>query len=153
MVLMKKSLSDLLCKYPFLKIIADGKLGEKLGDSKIGFYGECFDFALAIQEIIGGKFACTMSYNNIDHVLVEIDDKYLIDAKGIYPKDSWSIDAYKDKSEIERYIDSSKYLAIACALEMFDVPNFKKWKICAVNEKCPCDEKKKAQLKWMKNLN
>jgi len=142
----------MIARYPFMKIIAGGrgKIGEVLGIEGFGFYGQCYDFAVAVNSIIGGRFVVNKPHGRVDHVMIEVDG-YFIDANGIHPKEEWENEyhypEFSLKRDVEKWTIPDDAKAIRCAFEMIGDPSFAKWKTCTgyeINERCPCIEKKNA---------
>lgn len=143
-----KRMDDLISTFPFLKVLSGGKgkMGEALGREGVGFCGECFDFAVAVKRIIGGKYVYRMFQceKNVDHVLVEING-HLIDADGIHDKDEYIKNSrgfffrYPLDSDVEFFAEPRTVECLVCALEFIDRPEFTRWKECVIGDVCPCE--------------
>jgi len=143
-------MDKLIKQYPFMKVLAGGKgkIAEMLGIEGLGFYGQCYDFAVALNSIIGGRFVVNKPHGCVDHVMIEIDG-FLIDANGFHDEKEWQSEwAYTEfslKRDIEKYTIPDDAKIIRCALLSIGTPSFTKWKECTwkdVTARCPCDEMK-----------
>ena len=77
--------------HPCLLAVARGRdaVRQILGDHDAGFYGECYDFAMALKQVTGtGSYVVLRGGNTVYHVLLRVGNM-LFDAAGVRTVDEF----------------------------------------------------------------